>query len=779
MTSAWHRSPVTWITAKLNAPTFPRAGVLCSALSLLFAGACASSGAPSPPEPPADDAGGTSDAASAPDTSSGADAGTFEASPDSTSAVDAQDEPNSSPMDAAVDDTEAVQDAGQASTDKYYVGGAGASDSNVGTSAKPFATIQKCASVALPGDTCHINTGVYRETVVPPASGTSASPITFAAVAGATVTIDGTDPVSGWTPSSGGIYQATVQLSGTAAQPYSSTEYPPNEELWANQVFIGTSVVPEAAYPAPASDPWSQAFLGGFRSTRSTSNSCMAPPCNMTVTGTLTDTSFPSFGDMTGAVAYFAGGWVAVSATVTGGTLSAANHTLDISFPESDAKVFPGGGNDNLFRLIGKKAFLAAADEWFYDAGSTTLYLWPPSTGAPANVFAKKRNYAFDLRAKAYITVSDIGLFASAITTDTTSDHLTLDGIRGQYLSQWQTAQYDPTLPYAGIYDANHRFDSGIVLHGTNHVLKNSALHLSNGNGVNILGSGTTVTNNTIYDVGYGGTYTAAVTIEVGSHDLAITNNTLYSTGRDVINMNTNLYPNAGYPNVRIAYNDIYDYARIDFDLGGIYACCDTSLSGGRIDHNWIHDPANVANGIHFDNGTYDVSVDHNVIWGLKGTGDVNHGGNGINFGGHNNAPPAGSNLPYLTGVLYNNTIVSGDNYTVFNYFAAAADDAHMTLRNNILDGNQPAGQTFGYVPGGTPVQDHDLVTLFGYDGKPPDPQFIDPASSNFGLQSSSPAVNAGVAITGITDGYVGAAPDEGAYEYGAAPWVAGSTTTP
>jgi hypothetical protein len=467
MSARWHQRPVTL-------------------LSLSWAAACGSPEGPSPPGTPAD--GGTSDAASSPDTSTGPDANRFETGPDSTSAIDAQDETNGSPMEAAVDDAAAGQDGGQASSDRYYVGGAGASDSNAGTSAEPFATIQKCASVAVAGDTCHINTGVYRETVVPSASGTPSSPITFAAVAGATVTIDGTDPVGGWTLSSGRIYQATVQLSGTAAQPYSSTEYPPNEELWPNQVFIGTSVVPEAAYPAPAPDPWSQAFVGGFSSTRSTWNSCIAPPCDTTVTGTLTYKSSPAFGEMTGAVAYFAGGWVALSATVTGGTLSAANHTLDISFPESDAKVFPGGGNDNLFRMVGKRAFLTAADEWFYDATSTTLYLWPPSTGAPANVFAKKRDYAFDLRAKAYITLSDISLFASAIATDTASDHITLDEIRGQYLSQRQTAQSDPTLPFAGIYDANHRFDSGIVLHGTNHVLQNRALHLSNGNGVNILG---------------------------------------------------------------------------------------------------------------------------------------------------------------------------------------------------------------------------------------------------------------------------------------------------
>jgi hypothetical protein len=703
-----------------------------------------------------------------------------EMAPDSESLVAADGAATRNSSDAAAPDSETgANDSAPPSGGSYYVGGANAADSNPGTSAEPFATIQKCASVAGPGDICHINTGVYRETVVPSASGTSSAPITFAAIDGATVTIDGTDPVIGWTVSDANVYRTTIQLSGTAAQPYSSTEYPPNEELWANELFVGTSAVPEAAYPTPTADPWSQAFVGGFDSTRSTSNACGTPPCNTIVTGTLTDTSFPAFGDMTGAVAYFAGGWVAVSATVTGGTLSASNHTLDISFPESDPKVYPGGGNDHEFRLVGKKAFLTAANEWFYDPASTTLYLWPSTQAAPANVFAKRRNYAFDLAGKAYINVTNISLFATTITTDATSDHIILDGIRGQYLSHWQTAQYDSTLPFAGIYDANHRFDSGIVLHGTNHVLRNSALHLSTGNGVNVLGSGTTVSNNTIYDVGYGGTYTAAITIEVASHDLMITNNTLYSTGRDVINMNTNLYPNAGYQNVHIAYNDIYDYARIDFDLGGVYACCDTSLSGGRIDHNWIHDPANVANGIHFDNGTYDVSVDHNVIWGLKGTGDVNHGGNGINFGGHTNAPPAGSNLPYLTGVFYNNTIVSAANDTLFNYFAAAIDDTHMTVRNNILNGNEPAGQTFGYIAGGTPTQDHNLLTLFSYNGASPNPMFTNSAVADFTLQSGSPAVNAGVVITGITDGYVGSAPDEGAYEYGVTGWVPGSTTAP
>jgi hypothetical protein len=639
-----------------------------------------------------------------------------------------------------------VAGAGTTSTGgRYYVGGPNANDSNPGTSAQPFATISKCASVAIPGDTCHINSGTYRETVVPANSGTASAPITLAAVSGATVIIDGTDAVNGWTVDSGNIYKAAVQLSGTTAKQYSATQYPPNNELWANQVFIGTTMVPEAAYPAPSTNIWAQNYVS-FSSTNSISAQCTTPPCTQTATGTLNVSGAPAAGDMTGAVAYFSGGWVALSADITGGTL---NGTMNISFPVSDSKVYPGGGNDGKVRIVGKKSLLTAANEWYYDPATNTLYLWATGGTAPANVFAKKRNYAFDLRSKSYINISNVSLFASTITTDMTSSNNTLDGIRGQYLSHWQTAQYDTTLPFAGIYDANHRFDSGLLLHGTGNTLKNSALHLSAGNGVNLLGSGHVVQNCVIYDVSYGGTYTAAVTIEVGTHNSKVLNNSLYNTGRDVINFNTNAYPNAGYHNNEIGYNDIYGYARISYDLGGIYSCCDTSHLGSRFHHNWIHDPVNAGNGIHLDNGTYDVAMDHNYFSGLKGAG--------IHWGGHTNRPPPGSSLPYLTGTVFNNTFSMGTQATIDTYFANSSQNANMTLRNNIFIGAPP--------PAGA-VQDHNYQENPGLN-------------TDGTLTAGSAAINAGILIPGITDDVTDGKPDEGAFEYGATKWVAGSTVAP
>ena len=52
----------------------------------------------------------------------------------------------------------------------------------------------------------------------------------------------------------------------------------------------------------------------------------------------------------------------------------------------------------------------------------------------------------------------------------------------------------------------------------------------------------------------------------------------------------------------------------------------------------------------------------------------------------------------------------------------------------------------------------------------------MDPDNLDFRPNPDSILVDAGLAIDGFTDGYVGTAPDIGAYEYGAEMWVPGIT---
>ncbi len=63
-------------------------------------------------------------------------------------------------------------------TNEYYVSLSG-NDTNPGTSASPFRTIQKAADVVTAGGTVIVSPGVYGENVATKAAGTSAAPITF------------------------------------------------------------------------------------------------------------------------------------------------------------------------------------------------------------------------------------------------------------------------------------------------------------------------------------------------------------------------------------------------------------------------------------------------------------------------------------------------------------------------------------------------------------------------------------------------------------------------
>jgi len=72
----------------------------------------------------------------------------------------------------------------------YYVAKNG-NNSNSGTEAQPWLTIQKAANTIVVGDTVYIKEGTYNEIVSPQNSGSSQSYITYSAYSGDTVTIDG------------------------------------------------------------------------------------------------------------------------------------------------------------------------------------------------------------------------------------------------------------------------------------------------------------------------------------------------------------------------------------------------------------------------------------------------------------------------------------------------------------------------------------------------------------------------------------------------------------
>lgn len=96
---------------------------------------------------------------------------------------------------------------------EYYVS-PGGSDTNSGTSASPWKTVQKAAGTLIAGDTVYLMEGTYREQVVPLNSGTPGRYITYTAAPGQKATIDGTGlKLAGW-----GLFQISgkqyIKVSG-------------------------------------------------------------------------------------------------------------------------------------------------------------------------------------------------------------------------------------------------------------------------------------------------------------------------------------------------------------------------------------------------------------------------------------------------------------------------------------------------------------------------------------------------------------------------------------
>ncbi|MBO9610571.1 MAG: carbohydrate-binding cenc domain protein, partial [Paenibacillaceae bacterium] len=147
---------------------------------------------------------------------------------------------------------------------------------------------------------------------------------------------------------------------------------------------------------------------------------------------------------------------------------------------------------------------------------------------------------------------------------------------------------------------------------------------------------------------------------------------------------------------------------------------------------------ASTKSGIYLDNYTNNFIVHQNVLW--------NNEGIRLNT-------PSNYNLVY-NNTVWTNTGVVGAWGDVFS-----ADMYGDRIFNNIIKGLDST--TSSHVAYG-----NNLTSS---------PGFVNEASRDYHLLStSSSAIDKGIAIPGITDGYAGSAPDIGAYEYGGTDWSAG-----
>jgi parallel beta-helix repeat protein len=497
-------------------------------------------------------------------------------------------------------------------------------DSNPGTIDQPYQTIQHCATVVTQGWTCAVRAGTYRETVTPN------SGITITAYNLETVIIDGSDPVTGWTPYQGAIYKAKVAMRSDDT----------------NQLFVGKNMMTEARWPNG-----DDLFHVHWALARAGTNS-----------GQVVDPNLPRadwrnakvhiwsgtdpFGHETGTVTSSGNGQIAMSGIETG--------TCPLICPA------PGG----YYYLFGSLAALDVEREWYYDPNSETLYFMAPGKVNPntIDVRAKQRQYAFDLRGKFGVTIQNISIFASTIITDNESANNTLDRINAKYVSHFTNlpSGFVPSAPPNQDWGTDwtilivHEGDSGIIINGTGNTLQNSTISYSAGAGVALEGSNNTVRNNLIQNIDYVGDYASGVDLDGNGNTIQY--NTIETVGRLAILVDAVV-------NEDISYNNLSNTMLLSQDGAAIYACCNQAASSVRIHHNWIHDSTQVVggigdsdyiSGIYIDNGSHGFDVDQNVLWNNQHSNIYIHGagyyGSSANYVHNNTIPDRSSDGVILVG---------------------------------------------------------------------------------------------------------------------------------
>jgi len=494
-------------------------------------------------------------------------------------------------------------------------------ENGAGTEAAPLEKIQSAYAKAAPGDTIILRGGTYREAIsLSNKSGVEGAPITLTAFKGEKPVISGLDVLKlTWAadPSTKGVYSSSFDTNAIL------------------QLFYNGKPMLEARWPHCPRDTngdWNFFTADMWANADTNGNSY----------GTLSCADLAKTGwDVTGAQAllnvdhqFFS--WTRPVKTHTSGS---ATFTYEQDLGKSVDKGDEGGvkGKWNLrnkFYLFGKKEFLGAPGEWFYDGVAKKLYVCSPDGKSPADgtLEIKTRPWGFSADSTCnYLTIDGIGFFGTAFrfgeNPKKRSSHIVVRNGSVLY-SSW--TEY---LSMSGGGEKGEAADSifPTMMVDQSQVVNNvfaygalSALLISGFNNL--------IENNLIHDFDYSSSLFYPP-LQVNKAGDASTG----QAGRAVIRYNT--ICRSGGIQARMAQagndfsmNDVHDSYLAAFggnkDTSAVYTHSPSAV-GTRFHHNWIHEgfsgtpphPWGGGMGIRGDDLTCGLTVDHNVVWDCGSVG--------------------------------------------------------------------------------------------------------------------------------------------------------------
>jgi hypothetical protein len=632
-------------------------------------------------------------------------------------------------------------------------------DSNIGTQEKPLLTIQAAINKMQQGDICIVHKGVYRETITIKKSGTESTPLIIKAAKGENPVISGLDIINlKWKETDKkGIYVADFSQASDF-----------------EQLFLDGKPLLEARWPNVPKDKngeWDFFSPKVWAVVDAAGNHY----------GTIKDKNLAATGwNVSGAKAvlnvchqFFS--WTrTIESHTTGSDSLLYAKNLGKSIKPADETGKGLKFNDDRYYLIGKKEFLDAPGEWYFDKEKHQLFLYTPDSQNPnkKTIEIKIRNFGIIGEQNAnFITINGITFWGTAFkfgkdfktrsNAIEISDNKILYSSCTEYLAMPDDSQYAyldkifPTINADNSIVKNNEFAYGtlsaLFINGFSNLIENNIFHdfdlssslvypplLVNKNQAAYEGKGgkSTVRFNTIYNSG-------GILTQIGQND-------------------NNFYMNDLYNAFRSCYGG-------NKDVSALYSQS-IYCRGTRLHHNWVHEGYcgsppyewNGGIGIRGDDNTSGLTIDHNVVWNI--------GSVGIMIKNTNNPSIEQANK------IFNNTLFQHSKFNTIK--SAIIVSKEHASKNDDQVSNENLPNTF------SSVKNNLAESIYGSWFGTPLGKLADFSANSIGKSTETsienslffdfrPKLNADSVldkaklIEGFTTTVIGSGPDIGAYERG------------
>ena len=377
------------------------------------------------------------------------------------------------------------------------------------------------------------------------------------------------------------------------------------------------------------------------------------------------------------------------------------------------------------FYLMNIYEALDAPGEWYFDGLSDLLYFQAPGNVDPNTAAVEYRllDTVINLKDRFYIHIKGVNVIGGGIDMEN-AQGCVVEDVRIKYGNH-------------SIASTSAAFvsDASIKVSGRNNIIRDCHVEQGASYGIHMTGARNRIENCLVHDFDWLGGYSCPIYIAGTAN--TVTRTTAFNGGRDCIRM--------GGQGHEFSFNDISNSNLINDDCGLLYTCCHDG-DGTTIHHNWFHDAESrdthyKAAGVYLDNDTQTYNVHHNVIWNLEWSAVQ------INWHGW-----------YLN--IFNNTLWNVD-HSMAAWHKEGTYFKDVLVYNNLSNNDEWDG---------TDYQKNMVL-----DSSP----FVSLESGDFQLRYGTQPIDYGIRISPYTDGFVGGAPDVGAYEFGGESWTAGIDWVP